>query len=642
VSTEPGRIRGIGARGAGIGRAPIIGWLGRAASSSWTLGLVVGLLSWKVLFATPAIGLDNSWQAALYMASHRGLHFGTQVVFTYGPLGFLNQPFLWYSGLAAIAFVYQVALHLALGITLLWALRRTLSAPIAVVLTAVVLIAAPGLDVPISLTAVWCLLALSPEPPSRAPWIVLIGGVVLGAAQTLVEWRSGPVILVMCAITLLASRQRWRNLALFIVGAVGALLALWFLSGQGVGNISGYLAKTAQIVSGYSEAMGLHGGPALVVGALALGAGLTAVACLSSRPGATRLAAGLVIALASFAVFKEAVVRADFDHSQIFFGTAAGVGAAVAYERRRTLALLAVVGLAALNLGLEVGNQVVPTFNPIAHIRAAASGVRLLFSPGRRSHDTSLYAQDMRRVYRLSPATLRLLRGRTVYVAPWEEAAAWAYGLRWDPPPVFQNYSAYTAALDRLNANALRSPSGPQRILRENTLTVNPRTHSPAGVDRRWSAWDPPGQSLAMFCNYAPLLTTPRWQVLGKVASRCGPSTRVGSRDTRYGVTVRVPEPAKGRIVYAKVHGAGVSGLERIRTLLYRADVRHVVVNGTSTYRLVPGTAADGLIMDMAPGVDYPGPSPFRLSPGAHTIRLTGQSGALTIEFFSMVVRGGG
>ncbi len=629
----------MGASGGRLRRAPVLGWLSNAVTSTWALGLVVALLSWKVTFATAAIGLDNSWQAALYMATHRGLHFGTQVVFTYGPLGFLNQAFLWYSGLAAIAFVYQVALHLALCITLLWALRRTLSAPSAVVLTAVVLIAAPNLDVPLALTAVWCLLALAPEPPSPAPWIVLIGGAVLGAIQTLVEWRSGPVILAMCAITLLASSRRWRNLALFIVGAVAALLALWFLSGQAAANFSAYLANTAQIVSGYSEAMSISGGAAAVVGALALGAGLVTAACVSSRPGASRVAAGLVIGLASFAVFKEAVVRADFDHAQIFFGTAAGVGAAVAYGRRRLLALLAVVGLAALNLGLEVGNQVVPTFNPIAHIRAAATQVRLLLSPGHRTHLTSLYAQDMRRVYRLSPATLRLLRGRTMYVAPWEEAAAWAYGLRWDPPPVFQNYSAYTAALDRLNANALRSPGGPQRILRENTLTVNPKTHSPPAVDRRLPAWDPPGQSLAMLCNYAPLLTTPRWQVLGKVPSRCGPPIRVGSLGTSYGATIRVPAPAMGRIVYAKISGAEVTGLERIRTLVYRADFRHVVVNGTSTYRLVPGTAADGLIMDMAPGLDYPGPSPFRLSPGAHTIRLTGQTGALRIDFYSMRVR---
>jgi hypothetical protein len=90
------------------------------------------------------------------------------------------------------------------------------------------------------------------------------------------------------------------------------------------------------------------------------------------------------------------------------------------------------------------------------------------------------------------------------------------------PLPVFQEYNAYTKTLDRVNADALGSRSGPERILHENTQLVDP-SYPTATIDNRYPTWDPPEKSLAMLCNYVPLQTTARWQVLGRVPDRCGP-----------------------------------------------------------------------------------------------------------------------
>jgi hypothetical protein len=616
-------------------RGPAWHRLYRVLASSWVLGLLAAIASWGVSFAPPFAGLDESWWAALYMGAHRGLFFGSHLVFTYGPLGFLGQAFLWFQNLAVIAFLYQAVLHVALAISLVWALRRTVNGTVALVLAVVVLIAAPAADVPIGLAAVWCLAALSPEPPRFAWPAVLFGGAALGATQTLVELRSGPVILAMCALTLLAGERRLRNIAAFVGCSALAFLLLWFASGQELGNLPDFVKNGAQIVFGYGDAMGIPGPAVYLFGALVLSVAITVLAVLTSRPGRMRLGAGVVIGLACFSLFKEAVVRAGFDHAQIFYGTVAVMGAAIAFGRRRTLALAVVTGLWVINVGFQVNHGNPPSFNPITHIRLAGNQVRLLLNSHRRDVIEYFYAIRMVEIYRLSPTTLRLLRGHTVYVDPWEEAVAWVYKLRWDPVPVFQNYSAYTASLDRLNSDTLRSPDGPQRILRENTVLVDP-THSPPAIDGRFPGWDPPEQMLTMLCNYIPLQTTARWEVLGKVPNRCGPARLVSSVHTSYGKTVRLPEPKPGGVLFAKVYGAGVSGLERIRALVYRAAFRYVTVNRTATYRLVPSTAADGLIMDSA-GVDYPGP--FALSPRARTIKLSGVSGPLRIDLYWMPVR---
>ncbi len=99
----------------------------------------------------------------------------------------------------------------------------------------------------------------------------------------------------------------------------------------------------------------------------------------------------------------------------------------------------------------------------------------------------------------------------------------------------------------------------------------------------------------------------------------------------------RCPTPAPGTVVFARIGGAGVSGLERVQNFLLHARSRHAVVNGGTRYRLVAETAGDGLLMRAAPGIVESGP--FDPVPEARTIAVEGGSATLTYEFFSMRVR---
>jgi hypothetical protein len=72
----------IGARGPALGLARLL-----------PSALLV-LVTWEVRRVVPRTGFDNSWQLALNLAVEHGLDFGRDVVFTYGPLGFLAQPLI--------------------------------------------------------------------------------------------------------------------------------------------------------------------------------------------------------------------------------------------------------------------------------------------------------------------------------------------------------------------------------------------------------------------------------------------------------------------------------------------------------------------------------------------------------------------
>jgi len=47
------------------------------------------LLISPIVYRQPGLGLDQSWQMALNMAIEKGFVFGTDFIFTYGPLGYL-------------------------------------------------------------------------------------------------------------------------------------------------------------------------------------------------------------------------------------------------------------------------------------------------------------------------------------------------------------------------------------------------------------------------------------------------------------------------------------------------------------------------------------------------------------------------
>jgi hypothetical protein len=602
------------------------------------VGVLLAIVTWNLAFLNPINlfgGLDQGWEYGLYAAAERGLHFGTDIVFTYGPLGFLRFPMLWYGGLASLAFLYEGALHVLLAVTIVYALRQPLGLIGAALAGFVVLVLTPSADIPTVLATGWCLAALSRDPPWWAVWVVAIGGAVLGAAETLVEGRTGPVIVAICLITLVA-RQRWRQLIAFAGTLVLAGGVLWFASGQSLGNVPDFVSHELQIVSGYSEAMGVPGNGRIWVAILVLVGLVVGVVAVAGPARRLRIGAGLVIGLVAFALFKEGFVRADAGHSPIFFMSALVLVAVAASlgPHRRLSVLAGLATLIVINAVLMPRPQL-SDFDPVKRINLFVTQSRTLAS-SRRQDIVSVFAGAFMAVhYRLPASMVDLLRGHTVHLDPWDTAAAWVYHLDWDPAPVFQGYSAYTRALDELNARALSSARGPQRVLRENTVLVD-AFHGAAGIDGRLGVWDPPAEALAMMCNFEPQMTTLRWQVLARVPDRCGDPALLSSQSVRPGQAVTVPAAGQGQAIFARVHGLAVSGIEKIEALLFRAHLRRALINGTLTARIVPGTAQDGLLFDVAPDSDYP--APFRLSPDVRTISFRGTSGPYRIDLYRMSV----
>jgi hypothetical protein len=606
-------------------------------------GLAVALLGWRVGMNAPGAGLDPSWNAGLAMAAHDGLQFGREIVFSYGPLGFLQSPYVWYSGLGLLAFLFSAVVFVGFCIALVWALGRALPLLLGAVLAFLLIGALPPLEQALLLAVIVALGLLERERPARVLDAFVLATATFAAIEALVKLSTGPVIAAVFLSALIGARAGRRRIAAYLVLFVAELLVLWLLAGQSLGAIPDFLANTREIVSGYSSAMIREVDVArwkVVVASIA--AAVTTVALVAAcaagrfRDRRALVCGAVLMVIAAFSIFKEGVVRTDAGHLSLYFATACVLWVAIPWTRARRSWLIA--GAAAIALaGLPVRTADTPTsLDPVANVRDAVEQTRNLFSPGRRADLIAAGRAGMKSSYRLDPRTRAMLQGRTVAVEPWEAGAAWAYELDWDPLPVFQNYSAYTPRLDRLNAEAVEDPAGPERILREEPLQIFPEFPT-QDLDSRFTGWDPPEQQRAVLCNFAPLRTTGRWQILGRIPDRCGPPRPAGSAEAGEGEAVDVPAPRRGEVVFVRIEGAGVGGLERIATTLFHARVRHLLVDGERSYRLVPETAGDGLLLRGRGRFAAPGP--FSPLPQARTIAVSGAGGRLRFAFFRMQVK---
>jgi hypothetical protein len=611
---------------------------GDALRSTWLLALVIFAITWPVRSLVPHAGLDSSWRAGLYMAAHDHLRFGPELTFTHGPLGFLRYPFLYYVWLTRLAGLYVGLVHLGLCLTLLWALRRAFSLTVAAVLTFA--IAAVLADEPVlAIALVWAVEALREGGNEHARRLFpLVGGLASGL-EVLVKANSGVTLLAMCALTVacLPAGRRARSLAEFGGGFVVAFLGLWLAASQRLGDIPDYVVNSASVAAGHSDTMLREAAPRWEYAGAIVVMGLVVwllVDGFRSRLPVRRWPMVGVLAVFAFSLWKLGFVRHDATHSPRFFATFLAAIAAFAWSPRQRISVILILAVTFAAFFGTVGPDRLDVFDARARITAGWDQLRIVTDSHRHGSLVDRARRSMQGEYRLSPEMLAQLSGHSVHVEPFEASLVWGYGQRWRPLPVFQSYVAYTPRLDRVNADFLRSGKAPERIVRE-----------VAPVDGRNQQFDAPDATREMLCRYRQLIADAHWQILGRVATRCGMERLLGRRTAGAEIAVGVPRAPTGEAVLVRVSGVAPGGLERLRGLLLRPSERRIRVvddrGGDRTFRLAPLTAQDGTLVRVPREADWP--APFRESADARTLAITIGDGSsrqpLVYSFYALPIR---
>ena len=178
---------------------------------------------------------------------------------------------------------------------------------------------------------------------------------------------------------------------------------------------------------------------------------------------------------------------------------------------------------------------------------------------------------------------------------------AWAYDLDWSPVPVFQSYSAYTPALDEMNAKALADAPADQIVIRERNVAN----------DNRNPQWDTPRYLLALACDYQVVAGDDHWTALRHTSDRCGPARRLSTRAVTLGQSVDVPTVGSDQVLLVRFAVRPSSLPVRAAQALYK-DWTPVYITADGAVYRVPQALADGPLLaraphgpGWAPAVDY-------------------------------------
>ena len=581
-----------------------------AFSLPWILGI-------------PIKGLDSSWTVGLYWAFGRGLQFGKDVVFTYGPFGFLDVPYYADYGFWRIAVVFALFMHTVLFVSAYLAVRQTAlgrgswtrvlgSLPMATVLALPSPFGAwtAGEEIIVSAILLLYVNYLRADHSGRSSNIALCASAsILLAVASLIKYNyAADAILLLATFGIILGFRGKRQFGMWPVAIslyLASILLLWAASGQNIFNFESFVFGGIQVTTGYASAMALNDvwwerafGVASIVTVL-----LTLVYYLKYR--SIKLPSLIALSLGPmFVTFKSAYVRQSATHTAAFY-----------LFVEPLLAIISIVTVAEIARDFKKIRRVVPALAPLLLIlmlillptislnEPAILNVNTSYATAKISnyeYGFSLFGNEqqgeaylssikanVRNDYRLSPVLAQDIGNSSVDIFPWDIALLWAYDMNWSPRPVFQSYNAYNTWLDQINAAHFSGASAPEYVL-----------FGYGSIDSRYAIFDEPETFRTILCRYQFVTSDANFALLRLTQTqRCGNAIEIGETSVNMGEFIPIPQTNDS--LYARVT-INYSLLGSIANIIYKPAqvfVSFQLSNGsiTNPYRFIPGNAEDGI-----------------------------------------------
>lgn len=559
---------------------------------------VVTLATWPVGRQLPTATIGSSWRGALAESADGSLAFGRDILYTYGPLGYLDTPTLFNSRQWFAQLFFRAICHAILTVYVVILVRRMVPGRVLPVLIAFALMcfftaaAAPDASVFFAMIAVDLLITRHHELPL---WLPVIGG-ALAAFWFLILLNQGItaafIAFVFFPVHAWCSGASGRRVmlhgALAVSSAIASTVLLWWAIGQPLGVLPDFLRYSAEMVSGYVDGMSLEDGGLAwqLLAAAVVTAGLVVVVVerTASASLRRRLSILVIVTGALFAWYKHAFIRHNPAHVVAFFAAVLAVSIAAGQRSNRRAVLMVAGPCVVLLLAISTSNPL-----DFSGFGRAYDSARLLTS-GARAKAIQTARRQIQRNEAIPASFLQRMREQTVHFEPSESVIAWAYPeIRWGPLPAFDTYTAYTSTLDQLNAEVLASTTGPDLVLFQARPFDN---HSP-----RFTS---PQTQLTLLCYFdeIPPPTPTKWALFARRpgGTRCGPPVSLTSIEADAGTATPVPAAQGEALVVGEFHGVGAGPVEAIRSLLYKPPRRYISGDGSS-FRFVSGTASQPHIL---------------------------------------------
>jgi hypothetical protein len=566
---------------------------------------VLALVAWTTPWwpSVPSPLLDSGWKLGLSVACERGLVFGRDLVFTYGPFGCLITRQYWPSLYEA-----SVAFNAILAAIAAWLVldagrgARERLAGLAALLWLGSFLDTAMLALPLAYA--WN--AARTKRRSVAGTLALAALAPLALAKFLLLPLA---IVAVLASALARDRKPWRGAVLDLVGFGAALMLSWVAAQQPVDALVPYLRNALEVAREYPQAMAWPG-PWDRVGVIAFAAQLAAAALAIAtaalvlgqprergeawrQRGAWALYAGAAL----FLGLRHGTTRGDPQHLAIATSVAGALALLAwpcAVRNARSLGLVILAAAAATLALSELRFQGKGGGVLAAQAAATARGLGMLA----RGHDPRAgldeRLQAARRALDAERATLPMIDA-SYDVLGQDQYLILALGTeRWTPRPSLQGYSAYAPGLAQLDADFLAGPGAPRWLIASvQTIDARLAMMDDAAiwpvVRRRYEIAARAGERLVLR-RIDPAPPVP--------ASR----SAAGAAPSRIAVPDWTPVPAAaGGSLWARIEidaGAG----DALRTALWKPPVRYLELRTAGApaprrFRIVPKAAAAGFLL---------------------------------------------
>ena len=562
---------------------------------------VVAFLAFFVLFFTglapfvlevPMAGMEGSWiDASVYASVHR-FAYGTQFVFTNGPL----FP-LYHREYAGDASLYYVLARLVLVLFFAYGFARLTPSPegkgwLSLLLAFVILwpgiVFLPNDTFMLVVPLLTALLVFA----DKARWPTLIVGVILSAAIGIAKISFIPFSLGAFLLIDIALVTR-RKPPLTLLGYIVASWAAFVVSGQAWDQFGAFLVGAYDMTAGYSAALALDGPIYELAGWLLLTA-LILTALIVKRAGWLRI---LLVAGFSFVALKAGFVRHD-THSvaawgcTLFLIVLLGLPGTLSNWRPRTMwiaytvPLLALIGILGYGATIKSYREALLTKSITDLEFQTRHAIDFASNP-----DAWLAEQDRRAD--AANAAIRDAEPLPALAGPVDalsniQANVLAAGLDYRPRPTIQENMTFSPALIARNRAFLDGPEAPQHLLFAPGATD---TRHPASIEG--SLWP------LLVSHYAvdgeaggQLILTRRAEPLAVLETPGEPV------ETGFGRDIALPAGAAPIFMRLDIRE---SLLGKLADQAFKPPLVRLVVTyaggKSETYRLIPGMIGEGMLI---------------------------------------------
>ncbi len=544
-------------------------------------------------------GLDPSWQASLALAVQNGWLFGTDVVFTGGPLSSIyTRQYVGAYTYAVAIFSIMIVFYLAVStLRILRAAGDIMSNLVVILLIYVCYISSDTFLLMIPMLS--AIIFLGHERKSAT--VHAAAGSFLGGVLALAKFSTFPLSIVTVLLLDILTLRR-KAIPVQTLSLCAGLWTGYAVSGQPLSQLPAFLVSSLEVSSGYSAAMSLSTqiqevAVWLVLATIFVGfLAWRSYVCRYLIDPAISVARILIICAFLLIAWKAGFVRHDL-HSLIAWSglSLAIIMAGVAGLPQFRPAWWAMLALACVSmippyvlLNRASGHLPFVSGLETARIltREIGNTYNLIVRPAewRRKLDERNAASlaEIR-----SKLALPLLDG-TVDIIPSEQSDLIANDLQFTPRPTVQEYTTYSPKLIARNRAFFEGSHAPDYLIM-----------APGSIDGRHPASAEGSLWPLFFATYQAEIDLGRNLVLKK---RATPIDNIEGVPTEVEAKIgeHIPVPDHDGVVMLSVRMQPTI-LGRLLNLLYRPPHAELLVayedGQENSYRLIPAMAAEGFVI---------------------------------------------